>query len=155
MDFGNSTNWSNIYDKIANAPVTDKGHIPIEEIIIPVQTESSIVAAICSSQSAQDNWVSAGFLRVNVRAGLLTENNFDSILKSEHLLLEEIHIFQYPAVASSYALSFHPRRWLKDIHLTVFEYRGAIDDKISDQLDLIRIDLLRNEKKIDIVLDRI
>jgi hypothetical protein len=62
-------------------------------------------------------------------------------------------LIQFPRYAPQYRLEVEVPKWHKEMDLTIWEYIGPITDTtvqaVLEQADLIRVDLLRIETKLD------
>jgi len=132
LDLNNSANWENHYhgsfeggQAIVNGRTI---YAPILETSIPVTFEKHIIAVYAVSASAKPTWNFAGYISQKIKTGLVVGSVPESLVERRPFWLNQITLLFLPQVASSYALSITPAKWLKDISLYTWQYVGTESD---------------------------
>jgi hypothetical protein len=157
LDLSNAANWSDLYEYSETAipyVVGSARFYPMPEQEIPVSVERRILAAYASSDAAEPHWKSAGWLNQQIATGLTVGGIPEGrSTTGRRILLDRVNLIDFPLLASTYGLTFKPHYWLRDVSLRLWEYTGPDIDPLADQIDLVRIDLLRTEAKVNILLN--
>jgi hypothetical protein len=153
LQLSNPANWGTPYQtsRQANPYGTSGLFFPIPPFQIPIQFESPILAISAENQDARAWWILGCRVRqlFDVSSGPLEVAS----VQRRVLLNRGGTLIQFPRYAPQYRLEVEIPRWHKEMSLTIWEYIGPITDTVEqsvlEQADLIRVDLLRIETKID------
>lgn len=153
-DIQNSSLWEDLYyttvDAEGSSPYVFR---PIPPITVPYSLNSRLIVALADSTTKRESWYSAGYLSREVSAGVTVGNNYNT--KSDYsrrLLLGQPILILFNTLSENYKLSFSPHKWLSNISLHIWKYNGTIQDSLQEEVDLARIDILRTEKKINLLI---
>lgn len=151
LQLSNAANWQDIYTRSLQAQIiSDKAHIPIPEVTVPVLLDRHILAVYANSSTAKKSWSTAGYLKQKISLGLITGGTLDAeVIHSRRIGLKKITLVTFPRLTTEYGLGFDVPFWLKDISLTIWKYVGTESDSTEDLIQQVRIDLVRIEYKID------
>jgi hypothetical protein len=148
-----AVSWAAPYQVLKQAnPYGSSGlFFPIPTFQIPIQFESPILAISAENQDALSHW------RLGVRVRQLFTADIAPLEVTSNqqavLLNRGPSLIQFPNHAQQYRLEVEVPRWHKEISLSIWEYIGPVVDStellLTETTDLIRIDLLRIESKID------
>lgn len=148
-----SSSWAAPYQTMRRANLYGGTGLffPIPSFQIPIQFESPILAIIAENQDALAHW------RLGCRVRQLFNADIAALEVSGTqravLLNRGPTLIQFPRYAQQYRLEVDVPKWHKELSLTIWEYIGPITNSteqlLSEQSDLIRVDLLRIESKID------
>jgi hypothetical protein len=151
LDLGNSANWEPLYSINEKAQFfSEQVYQHLDPIEIPIQIEVPILAAFAESEAAAPRWKSAGFISPRYALGITVGGRQDgNDADSKRVLLNRITFLRWPTLASSSGLTFsvHSRLW--HIKLNLWQYVGPVDDATLQAVELVRIDILRTESKVD------
>lgn len=153
LQLRDSVNWGTPYQTLRRANLYGSTGLffPIPAFQIPIQFESPILAIVAESQEALSHW----------RLGCRVRQMFNADIAALEvtgtqravLLNRGPTLIHFPRYAQQYRLEVSVPRWHKEMSLTIWEYIGPITDTIEqtvlEQSDLVRVDLLRIEAKID------
>ena len=133
-------NWVNVYSEDRTArQVTDTNFAPIPAFEIGFLFEAHILAVRCLSDSAKPTWRFAGILNQAFQIG--TGGGVSPLPvvsgSSQTMRLNRSSLVQFERLTSNYQLVFEPAYWLKDIRLTVWEYRGLVSDTTEEKIGLV------------------
>lgn len=134
----------------ANAFGAEGAFFPIPSFQIPILFESPVLAISAENQDARSWWR----LGVRVRQ-LLSVAGIDEIgtYQKAVLLNRGGTLVKFPSYAAQYRLEVEVPHWHREIKLTIWEYQGPITDTtdllVQEQIDLVRVDLLRIENRIN------
>jgi hypothetical protein len=152
LDFRNSAHWGPPYQiaRRANLYGSTGLFFPIPTFQIPILFESPILAIAAENQDAHSWW------RLGCRVRQLFDVEGPTEVASTQrvvLLNRGGTLIQFPRYAPQYRLEVEVPKWHKEMDLTIWEYIGPITDTtvqaVLEQADLIRVDLLRIETKLD------
>jgi hypothetical protein len=154
LDLSNSANWESIYSHTVNAQVlTERDHIPIPEITIPVLLDQHILAVYTNSNTAKNTWNTAGYLKQKINLGLVVGGLPDAEnVRQQRVLLRKINLIMFPRLTSEYALSFAVPFWLRDLSLSIWKYTGINSDSTSELVNQVRVDIAILDDKVDTLL---
>jgi hypothetical protein len=121
------------------------------ETTLPILITRPIVALRCESDNAPTTWRYAGLVRREIRTASQAEPLAKLQDSARKLTLGATNILNYSDLpeADAYSLVLVPAKWLPDIRVTLWEYRGPIGSTHQDELEAARVDLVRIEAKID------
>ncbi|WP_009632443.1 hypothetical protein [Synechocystis sp. PCC 7509] len=133
-------NWVKVYDEVrTTSVVVDSSFIPIPAFELGVLFESHILAVRCLSDSAKPTWSFAGILSQRFQIGSGGGASALPVVNasSRTARLNKSALVQFQHLTSNYQLVFEPAHWLKDVQLTVWEYRGPVSDTTEEKIDLV------------------
>lgn len=146
FDLGNSAAWNLIYseNKVADTPPSASlnSHYPIPIFEVPIQFSSPIFAIFIDSESAEERWKTAGWIRQKVRTGILGGGQNDAFLSRKKVYLREINIIEFERVSSAYSVEINIPYWIRDVNLSIYEYTGLIADTQDEDIDELKALLL-------------
>ena len=132
--------WVQVYNEVRTSQVmTDRSSTPIPAFELGFLFESHILAVRCSSDSAKPNWRFAGILNQRFQLGTGGAASPLPVVNasSRTIRLNRSALVQFQHLTSNYQLVFEPAHWLKDVQLTVWEYRGPVTDTTLEKIDLV------------------
>jgi hypothetical protein len=155
LDLQNSSLWEEVYSTSAEATYVGAVRTkPVPEIAVPVLFNSPIVAVRVTT-TTQNTYRTCGWLAKRIAAGISIgnklENRFDY---SRRLFLDTPSVIDWKSFGESYKLTFQPYRNFDQITLRLWQYIGDIPEFDSQQIEALRIDVLRLEKTLQFVADR-
>lgn len=155
-DLQNANNWELVFNITKDAEYTSTAtHKAIPEIVVPTYLSSSLIATFAESNNVSPSWYTAGYLTRFISIGLTVGNNQNTKIGiSKRVPLREASVIQFDTFNENYKLVFRPYKGLDNVSFTLWKYIGEIVDSTEDQIDLARIDVLRLEKKINIILQQ-
>jgi hypothetical protein len=146
-------NWFQVYDESRSAiPITSTGgHYPIPAWEIPFLLEKHILAVRCFSVTAKANWRFAGTLSQRFQAGTGGSGSPLPVVEagSVGLRVNRTKLVIFKKYVSDYQLLFENVPWLKDLRVTIWEYRGTEFDSTEELIQATRAKLETLEFKID------
>lgn len=153
-DLQNSANWDLAYSVNKEAEKVGGFSVKrIPDIVLPTYVNSKIIATYTDSDAAPLSWKTSGYVQKEISIGITVGNNQNTKFEfSRKIPLRKAASFSLPGYGENYKLVFSPHKWFLDISLSVWVYTGDLSDDLIQQLELVRIDLLRVEKKLDILL---
>jgi hypothetical protein len=146
LELNNSANWRSLWFGSFTAVLVPGGKAgsfyPIDPILVPVLLEDHIIAVVASSQSAKPTWRLAGKLIRKIQTGI-TVGGVTDVATSDprKFYLDQINLFTFRELTSTYALQITPQWYLGDISLSVWAYTGVDSDTVTEQLDRIELQL--------------
>ncbi|BAU09700.1 hypothetical protein LEP3755_01730 [Leptolyngbya sp. NIES-3755] len=134
----------------------------IEMIELPITIASRVLIVSAVHIAAKPSWRVAGTLfqevagvGVNAAAtygfGPAGTAVVDVSRRTILLNSTELHIF--PKLATEHRYRFEAVRWLPDVTLGVWEYIGPETDTTEELLQTVKVDLVRVENKINILMN--
>ncbi len=152
----NSSNWELTYSD-QRFEEQREGYLPrrkrIQPFVIPVLISSPLIAIWTDSDGKNDTWNLAGWVRGAIAVPSLINDIKLLNGPSQALQLREATRFDFTAnPASSYQLRIFPQRYLPDLRIKVYEYRGPIGDSTEELITVTRVDLARIETRINALL---
>lgn len=125
----------------------------IAPFVIPVLISSPLIAIWTDSDGRKENWNLAGWVRHAIAIPSLVNDIKLINGTSQALQLGEATRLDFTsAPADSYQLRIFPQKYLPDLRVKIYEYRGPIGDSTEEILDVVRVDLARIETKINALL---
>ncbi|MBW4597470.1 MAG: hypothetical protein KME46_32385 [Brasilonema angustatum HA4187-MV1] len=131
----------------------------IDPIELPYLTDAHIFLIGVTSISANPSWYKAGWLLQQIDNVKIDDTIIFTNLprtpvtsvdgKQKLIPLNTIQLVTFPKLTDSYRLRFTPVRWLKDLTLGIWEYRGQETDTTEELIQAIRAKLETIEYKID------
>lgn len=154
VQFSAAENWQEVWDFDFVASDAPYGrYYPIPPMVVPILLTSPFIALAASSTDAQSNWRLGYWARQYIAptgVGGALEG------RTEKAFLNRFSIARFPLLATQYQLRIEIPWWHKTMSIGIWEYTGPISESdeqlITDSSDLIRIDLLRIEAKINQLL---
>ncbi len=132
--------WVQVYNEYRAADVVvDRSFTPIPAFELGFLFESHILAVRCLSNSAKPTWRFAGKLDQRFQLGTGGAASPLPVVNasSRTVRLNKSALVQFQHLTSNYQLVFEPAHWLKDVQLTVWEYRGPVSDTTEEKIDLV------------------
>lgn len=129
-------NWFQIYDESRTAQIATPsgGYYPIPAFEIPILLERHVLAVRCLSTTAKPTWRFAGTLSQRFQAGTGgTASPLPTVEASAiGLRLNRTKLVVFKKFTANYQLLFENAYWLKDLRLSIWEYRGIESDSTED-----------------------
>jgi hypothetical protein len=129
---------------------------PVE---LPYLTHCRIFLVAATSLKAKPNWYRAGWLYqqidgVAVNDAVVFEGMNSTpttaVDAAQRLIpLNSMHLVIFPKLADAYRLRFTPVRWLKEVTLGIWEYRGTESDSTEELIESVRAKLETIEFRIN------
>lgn len=153
VDIGNSSNWNLIWNQsivAVSAQYYPDRYYPIPKVTVPILLENHIISVLVTSTTAKETWYYAGILSQKIRTGITVGGNTDvEVQQTRKLYLGKLNLLILPRLATNYSISFDVPSWFEQVEYFVWEYTGTVIDSTDEILEIIKIDLLRIESKID------
>lgn len=140
VDLQSQGNWVQVFNESRRGvQVTDTDFAPIPAFELGFLFEVHILAVRCLSNSAKPTWRFAGKLdqRFQIGTGGAASPLPVVNASSRTVRLNKSALIQFQHLTSNYQLAFEPAHWLKDVQLTVWEYRGPVSDTTEEKIDLV------------------
>jgi hypothetical protein len=140
LQLENGANWQSIWStSVASVKLPDGSSQFIPPILCPVLLETNIIAIYAASESAKPSWVIAGNVGKKIATGITLPGGSPDVTVSDVRLLRlnQLNLFRFQRLTSTYALVITPKWWIEDIDLNVFIYTGIDTDTTSEQLNRI------------------
>lgn len=156
FDLGNAQNWEEAYSQTFEAElVADYRFRPIGKVDIPILLGGSILAVYTESPPAPAHWQRAGWLNQKIRLGITVGGGQEGNRNQGRLmLLNQIVVVEWPSITEEYQVTFTPQRYLQQVDLRIWKYIGPISEPMSEQIDLVRLGIVRIEKTLQFVANR-
>lgn len=132
--------WVQVYNESrAASVVVDSSFTPIPAIELGFLFIAHILAVRCLSNSAKPNWRFGGILSQRFQLGTGGAASPLPVVNasSRTVRLNFGALVQFQHLTTNYQLVFEPAHWLKDVQLTVWEYRGRASDTTEEKIDLL------------------
>lgn len=143
-------NWQLAYNETVVAGQFSGGYFPIRPFDLPTLFESPILLVQAEYLDAKPWWFLGCRLYQLVNTGVSTgaaTGRFARVPVNRPALV------RFPRYAAQYGLRVEVPPWFDRLKLSVFEYVGTLTDStealIQEQSDLIRVDLVRIETKLN------
>ncbi len=152
VDFGSNANWQQVFDESRSAvAVTEKDFIPIPAFELGFLFDSPILAVRTLSTTAKAKWRFAGEMsyRLQLGSGGATSPLPTVTAAKRSLRLNRAELHRFISYTQDYELLVEPAYWLKDLRLTIWQYKGGISDTTEELIETLKVDVLRVESKID------
>lgn len=127
VQFNVAANWVLLFSSTYTAtPVGLGRYVPIGFAILPVLSDERILAARVTSSDAQPHWRTGGWLTpiLDLSATPVKDARWGQMC----VPLRTPGILILPEFVQSYRLRFDAPKWLKHVHLEIWQYIGPIDD---------------------------
>ncbi|NHC37945.1 hypothetical protein [Scytonema millei] len=131
----------------------------IDPIELPYLTHCRIFLVGATSFKAKPSWYRAGYLHQQIDGVAVDDSVVFEGLQStpttaidgsqRMIPLNSMQLVVFPKLADSYRLRFQPMRWLKELTLGIWEYRGIESDSTEDLIQVVRAKLETIEFKVD------
>lgn len=143
--------WQQVYDEARTAQLatSEGGYFPIPIFEIPVSMQSRVLAVRCLSSTAKFRWRFAGNLKPQVLAPIDGINSPPVEIASIYLQLNRTKLIVLQPYAENYNVVIENAPWLQDLRITIWEYKGEIEDTTEELIGVARVDILRVEAKVD------
>lgn len=153
LDLSNAANWEQFhYSSRQVSFVNSYLFTPLAEIDVSGGTllETSILASFASSSNARSTWRVGGWLHQKIRIGVAVGGGLDAVSQNNsRVLLNRVKLHFWRRDIKNYGLSFAAPNWIQQLNLTLWRYTGPIIDLTQESIDLVKIDILRTEAKVD------
>lgn len=151
VNFGDETNWQPIHNQTVVAPQRGGAqYVPLLPFDLPVLVSSPILMALAENLDVRPWWFLGYRLQQLVETGIAPGEMVGGFA---NVPLNRPKLIRFPRYSAQYALRVHVPPWLDRMKIVIYEYVGDISDTgealTQEQADLIRIDLLRIEAKIN------
>lgn len=153
LNLADASSWQQIYNETFVGEPTNirPGWFPIPAFVVPILLHSPYVAIAASSDDAASNWRFGFFARQFISPAAVGVGSLESY--AVKAFLNRAVIAKFKMFSAQYQLRIEIPWWHKSMSVAIWEYVGPIDDTsdklVRDTTDVIRIDLLRIEQKID------
>lgn len=131
----------------------------IEPVELPYLTHCRIFLIGATSLKAKPSWYRAGWLTQQVDGVAVNDSVIFEGLQATPLTaidayqrlipLNSMQLIIFPKLADAYRLRFTPVRWLSEVTLGIWEYRGSESDSTEDLIQSVRVKLETIEFKIN------
>jgi hypothetical protein len=154
LDLSNQANFLQVYDVLREVEPAGNGYsTPIPAFEIPFLFSRPVLAVKAFSQSARSYWKYGGTLTQRVQLGSGGTNSLLPIAENNRrsLRLGRTELCYFPMISSQYELLLECPHWLDDVRVTIWEYVGPITTEQMQMWELLRIDVLRVEAKVNAI----
>lgn len=133
----------------------------IEPIQLPTTIASRILCVSATYIQAPPTWKIAGWFYQENRVPLddsvvfpgVTGTGFTTLDTAKRSIeLNQMQLLTFPRYATEQIYRFAPARWIPQITLGVWAYTGPITNQIIENLETIKVDLVRVETKLNQLL---
>lgn len=130
----------------------------IDPIELPTMIESQILAVSATYIQASPTWNTAGWFYQEQRVPLDDAPMFPGVQGTgfttldsakRQVELNSMQLLQFPRYGTEQIYRFEPARWMPKIRLGVWEYTGPVVNRIIENLETVKVDLVRIETKIN------
>ncbi len=152
VDLQTHGNWVQVFNEARRGvQVTDTDFAPIPAFEIGFLFEAHILAVRTSSTTAKAHWRFAGLLNQRFQIGTGgAASPLPVVTAGSHATrLNRSALIQFERLTSNYELLFEPAYWLRDLQLTIWEYRG----NESDTTEAMLRGLIDTAERIEVKLD--
>lgn len=144
-------NWQLAYNETIQAGrLSANEYYPIKPLDLPILIESSIILVIAENINAKPWWFLGCRMQQIVQTGIAPGEVLGSLAK---IPVNRPKLQRFPRLSAQYALRVEIPPWFDRMKIVVYEYIGPIEDSteqlLTESTDLIRIDLLRIETKLN------
>jgi hypothetical protein len=150
VSLNNSDHWNLLYNETINAPRLSGGYVPLAPFDLPLLAQSSLLLCYAENIDAKPWWYLGCRLHQQIETAIspgVASGRFAKVPINRPALL------RFPLYAAQYSLRCEIPPWFEQMKISIWEYSGAVGDSteqlVQDQTDLIRIDLIRIETKVD------
>lgn len=154
LELGNPANFMQVYDERRDvAPAGGGFSEPLPAFEIPFLFSQPLLAVKAFSQSARGTWRFGGTLTQRVQLGSGGSGSVLPIAENQRraLRLGRTELCYFPAISNQYELLLEAPHWLDDLRVTIWEYVGPISTPELELTQLLRIDVLRVEAKVNVI----
>lgn len=150
VDLNSPDNWQLAYNETTVAGRLAGGYIPLIPFDLPILFTSPLLLISAENIDAKPWW----FLGCKLQQKVLTAiSPGEAIGRYAKVPINRPALFRFPMYSAQYSLRCEVPPWFDRMKISVWEYSGVIGDStetlIQDNSDLIRIDLLRIETKVN------
>lgn len=150
VSLAEAENWDLVYDEVIYAGRVGGGYIPIAPFDLPVLAHSSLLLCYAENIDAKPWWYLGCRLHQQIETAIspgIASGRFAKVPINRPALL------RFPLYAPQYSLRCEIPPWFDRMKIAIWEYSAPIGDSteqlVQDSRDLIRIDLIRIETKVD------
>jgi hypothetical protein len=167
LDLTGPNSWQRVYfathrgdpnNRKYKAPYIDAFEIPLifEKRVLAVSTSLPLNEIKPTWRTA--GWLTQVFSRFNLKQlpPFFESANSPTIAVDyvkERITINTVQLVIFPRVVANFYLWFDPCPWIKNLSMAIWEFQG--DESVMDeQIEALRIDVLRAEQKVNLLLDR-
>lgn len=161
LDLNSPGNWELVHSALHEEEEGNRAArlplIPPFELTTLIQ--SPIVRITATNLRAKPTWRRAGYLTQTVVAANPENTIFNNEplhgmdVESKLVLLNNAQLLQYQSLTADYYLWFNPLPWIPRFYMKVWSFKGEVQDRVLDELETVKIDVIRAESKIDRLLN--
>jgi hypothetical protein len=143
----------------SNSSTYQYGAPRIYPVEMPWLTHCRIFLIAATSIKAKPSWYRAGYLHQQIDGVAVNDSAvFQGIqatpttavdANQQVIPLNSMQLVIFPKLADSYRLRFTPVRWLEEVTLGIWEYRGSESDSTEDLIEVVRAKLETVEFKLE------
>lgn len=151
VDLNNPNHWEMVYNQTTHAGrLSSIEYFPIQPFDLPVLCTSPILYISAENIDAKPWWYLGCRLQQRISTAL---SPGDVVGRYARVPVNRPALFRFPMYAAQYSLRAEIPPWFEQMKIAIWQYSGPIGDSteqlIQDNADLIRIDLIRIETKVD------
>lgn len=151
VDLNNPDNWEMAYNETTNAGrLNALEYFPIQPFDLPILFTSPLLFISVENIDAKPWWYLGCRLQQRISTAL---SPGDVVGRYAKVPINRPALFRFPMYAAQYSLRAEIPPWFDRMKIAVWEYVGQVGDStdalIEESTDLIRVDLLRIETKVD------
>lgn len=151
VDLNNPDNWEMAYNETINAGrLSSIEYFPIIPFDIPVLMTSPLLFIAAENIDAKPWWYLGCRLQQRISTAL---SPGEVIGRYARVPVNRPALFRFPMYAAQYSLRCEIPPWFDRMKIAIWQYDAPVGDTteqlIQDSTDLVRIDLLRIETKVD------
>lgn len=151
VDLNNPDHWDMVYNQTTHAGrLSSIEYYPIAPFDLPILCTSPLLFVSAENINAKPWWYLGCRLQQRIQTAL---SPGDVVGRFAKVPVNRPSLFRFPMYAAQYSLRCEIPPWFEQMKLAIWQYSGPIGDSteqlIQDNSDLIRIDLIRIETKVD------
>lgn len=151
VDLNNPDNWSMVYNQTTVAGrLSTTEYYPIIPFDLPILITSPLLFISVENIDAKPWWYLGCRLQQRISTAL---SPGDVIGRYAKVPINRPSLFRFPMYAAQYSLRCEIPPWFDRMKIAIWEYSGVVGDSteslINESTDLIRVDLLRIETKLN------
>lgn len=150
VDLNNPDHWEMAYNETVYAARLNGGWLPMMAFELPTLFTSPLLLIAAENIDAKPWWFLGCRLQQRIQIAI---SPGDAIGRYAKVPVNRPALFRFPMYAAQYSLRCEVPPWFDKMKISAWQYSGAIGDTteqlIQDNSDLIRIDLIRIETKVD------
>lgn len=150
VNLNDPANWSLAYNETTIAGRLAGGYIPLVPFDLPILFTSPLLLISAENIDAKPWWYLGCRLQQKVETAI---SPGEAIGRYARVPVNRPALFRFPMYSAQYSLRCEVPYWFEKMKISVWEYAATVGDSteelIQDNSDLIRIDLLRIEAKVN------